>query len=1796
MKTFIPTIKQHKFFSDLRHILVVLCALTAINGYTQCYPVFNSANENISIACGEEVPPFDACSATSECCEGPVTVTTFTSETGAIVHDCIINTANGPGPDWAIWLPDLVAPNVSWVFVGDGHLQVYADGTGHLWGTIANSSNATLQWEVDFWFHNGMNWVDWSALGRNYKNDLGFAGMNYLNWNYYELVPGFANLHGIGALAGSHLQLNHQPTNFFYGFQMGVGANNKNANDGLSGWFSYTGTYNGQPVSGHGDVNVDENCIDGNPGCASTAFTQICRAQDSCNHLSFLSQTISVVDDVAPLVDDYELVITVPCDGADAIFIAATDNCSNVIITYVDDIVTPGCGGQIIRHYTVSDECGNSVIVDQVINLLGEGVPEFTVFPEDIMLSCEQVDGLELPAVEWLGGCANTTLSVEVVITPGDCPGNYSIVRIYTLTDACNNVVSQTWTITVEDITPPQIFDVPESISIGCGDNIPPALPYALDNCDDDVNITIHAITVQNSCGYDFTRTWTAIDDCGNISSASQTIHVSDDVNPTFTFWPPDVEVNCTEEFELDMALVTDQCSIVELAWTDVPLGDCAGSYLRIWRAFDGCGNQALESTQVTLIDNTPPYMTSFPEDVTVSCGEIPVTDADAVQFTDNCSSVTASFSETVEQGECVNSYTIHRTWILTDGCGNSDSYTWNIYVLDDVAPVLSGIPADISINCGDPVSEAVVMALDNCDDQVGVTLEASTMPADCGYLFIRTWTATDACGNVASMSQTITLNDQSPPVFTFIPDDVAIICGEGISLADLDLALAEDDCSSVTVTYVDMPMGETGTCGDGLLRVFTATDGCGNTVTASQMISFSDTEPPVFTFIPGPIVLTCDGGAGGPIDPPVAEDNCSGVTITFEDEIGTTGCTGGFIRHWTATDDCGNSAAVDQEISISDTQVPVILFFPDDTSVSCSDIPTVESAGVTFEDDCGNVVVVIDEMQIPGACINSYNLLRTWTLTDACGNTVSATWTIYVVDEELPQVFGVPANTTINCGDPIEEAVITATDNCSASENIVIALTASTTNLPCGSIFIRMWTATDECGNTRELAQEITILDNQPPMFAFVPENVTYMCDDAYELADPIATDDCSDLVVTTEIGMIGDCAGSFTRMFTATDGCGNTAFASQTVTLVDIIAPVAQFTPESMTVSCDNLPVINAENVMFDDNCSEVNVIFLSDVLESTCTGTYDMVYTWIGEDACGNRSFVDMILHVQDVQSPQFTEVPLDIILNCGDETPSAGNAVATDNCGSVTITTSEEIVGGTCGYQILRTYTAADDCGNESTHVQQITFEDSEAPLFVIVPEDMSIACTDEIPEIIMPLAEDECSGAVEVTVNVIMISGNCPSNYTMERVFTASDFCGNESSYTQTITVSDTEAPQFADFLLNVVLPCSESNGVFVSAFDNCGSVSVNYTDEFFEDECAGGLIRTYTASDACGNSAQAIQTIDLEDTEVPQFNAATLPPANVTLSCSEIPSPDSYVIEFTDDCSNVTITLSEEIVLGSCANSYTMLRTWTINDGCGNSNEYSSLITVEDNDAPVLFGVPLDMTIDCLDPIPTAPVFALDNCSVLPEITLTATTETIGCTTYFTRRWTAIDECGNVSQEIQLITITDFHAPVLSEYPEDITLNCADGAPSAPTITASDNCDSNVSVVFTEEIGGGSPDCPTITRTWCATDCTGNEECHVQTITFGTLAGMAPNNASLHAWQSSSADVIIRTRANSDTRWNIDVYDITGRKIETIYTGDMKAGEERQYILDITFLKDAVYVIRFSNGEERLTKSLVIIR
>ena len=64
-----------------------------------------------------------------------------------------------------------------------------------------------------------------------------------------------------------------------------------------------------------------------------------------------------------------------------------------------------------------------------------------------------------------------------------------------------------------------------------------------------------------------------------------------------------------------------------------------------------------------------------------------------------------------------------------------------------------------------------------------------------------------------------------------------------------------------------------------------------------------------------------------------------------------------------------------------------------------------------TATDNCGEVVITVDEVTTAGACAGDYVITRTFTATDDCGNATSATQTITIIDTTAPEFTSVPSD-----------------------------------------------------------------------------------------------------------------------------------------------------------------------------------------------------------------------------------------------------------------------------------------------------------------------------------------------------------------------------------------------------------------------------------------------------------------------------------------------------------------------------------------------------------------------------------------------------------------------------------------------------------------------------------------------------------------------------------------------------------------------------------------------------------------
>jgi gliding motility-associated-like protein len=488
--------------------------------------------------------------------------------------------------------------------------------------------------------------------------------------------------------------------------------------------------------------------------------------------------------------------------------------------------------------------------------------------------------------------------------------------------------------------------------------------------------------------------------------------------------------------------------------------------------------------------------------------------------------------------------------------------------------------------------------------------------------------------------------------------------------------------------------------------------------------------------------------------------------------------------------------------------------------------------------------------------------------------------------------------------------------------------------------------------------------LMNIPPVVVSVPPAITVDCVQGTDYTTRFGTPVFSHAPYNNEAltitqndvtTVVDACTTTITRTWTATDRCGLATQAQQVITVTDKTAPVFTATaPLNATVNCDAIPA--AVNLSATDACSGTLTITPIEVRvdqPGACASNYQLIRKWVAVDACGNASdTLRQVITVRDITAPVFGgTAPANITVDC-DKVPAGQQLTATDNCTPGTITvdpvdTRKAIAGSKCTdyYQIVRTWTATDLCGNKAVLTQIITVQDTIKPRFsAIVPAAITVDC-DKVPGVETVTATDNCTATVAVKVTEVKqsLSTSCLNSYKLTRTWTASDNCGNTATMQQVVTVQDTTKPVFtvpppADTIVSCdAVPVPPTN---LKAADNCGTVKISYSQsrQTIPGACAGSyqLIRTWTARDLCNNSAIMRQVITVTDTTAPVIDPA---PADVTISCSDA-IPVAATLYGRDNCDvnfpkKVTMT-QDPFVVDKCAG-YTIIRRWNVTDACGNA-------------------------------------------------------------------------------------------------------------------------------------------------------------------------------------------------------------------------------------------------------------------
>ena len=1147
---------------------------------------------------------------------------------------------------------------------------------------------------------------------------------------------------------------------------------------------------------------------------------------------------------------------------------------------------------------------------------------------------------------------------------------------------------------------------------------------------------------------------------CSSISSACRTFTLSNRVDPTpLTFplttvaslqAPPAQTIECgsciTVPDCLPAATATTCAGSTEpvTTFTDGPTtGGCTKSFVRTFR--DGSGNTATQT--ITIVDTTAPTLVTPASPVTRACDATGtqtfsqwVTARAGATWTD-CT--TLSFSNNAGTQNPGNCGSVTVTFIATDQCALQTPTTATYTVTDGVAPTFTTAPQSVSQQCNQNGSDITAYnswvssrgnggtATDNCTAQSAIVYtnnSSGTPTRGCNNPTSVTFSATDSCGNTGSAIATFTITDSTGPSFTTQATSPTVQCSSTSTdafntwLAANGNSVATDTCTSAAnLVFTNDFVGSAPTgCNDAETVTFTVADDCAQTSRTTGTFTVRDTTNPTLTQQASPLVVDCSAGGSTALDSWLADnggaratDTCSSVTWTNSFNPLSGDCAQTPVT-FTGCDSCNLCVRSTTTYSINDSTAPTFVTAPQDQSVSCGttlqttyDAWVASSGGATVSDNCAspNELTITNnapaDFPTSSACNSAVTV--NYRVVDPCGNQSPVSTARFSVTDNIPPTFtSFVIDQTVECNSSAAASYTSwrssrggaaAVDTCSSvsySNNGPASVTIPSGQ--CSNTAAVTFTATDSCGNTAQTSGSFTVQDTVPPTITTQAADASSQCDTTGVTAwlnnngGARATDACSTVTwINNFAGFNGGCTETARVTFTALDSCGLARDTTATYSINDTNPPVISPQASARTVPCDSN------------------------------TGT--ALTTWLNDN----------------------------------------GGARATDACqDDADLTWSNNFSSAPVGCDFVSvTFTVTDACGNSATTSSRFTATDNTAPTFSPPASDLTVECdgagnTNDFATFVSTrggaVAVDACALSFTWT-NDAPATGPVGCGTRTVR-FTVEDECGNSAVTSATYRVVDTQMPSFTTLPSNSQAECDgNGNTADINAWanSNAGAVAndvctspVTWTraqTSTSGDACSSGSVYTFTARDACGNSASATATFTIHDFTAP---AITTEPADATYECDGNGNTNQVTswinnnagarasdvcqgaVTWANDFSDTLLSCSSELV------------TFVASDACGNSVSRSATVAIEDTTDPIFSFFPEDVTLPCdADASTDATGFAeaSDVCSGNLLVTMNETEfdePPVGdCPGdhIITRTFFSVDNCGNAITRDQVVTV-----------------------------------------------------------------------------------------------------------------------------------------------------------------------------
>jgi hypothetical protein len=681
---------------------------------------------------------------------------------------------------------------------------------------------------------------------------------------------------------------------------------------------------------------------------------------------------------------------------------------------------------------------------------------------------------------------------------------------------------------------------------------------------------------------------------------------------------------------------------------------------------------------------------------------------------------------------------------------------TDDYFVSGDVAVAFAYAPSsgNLVIKRGNTVLGTKSAAELSCVTEwffLNVQMSADGQPLDIIAEFTGTsCTLTQNFGNAPASCSCV------PPTFTACPTNKTAFTASNACTAVVDYTATADGSPASVITYALTGVTPGSGNGIGIGTAFnkgvttvtlTATNDCG-APTCQFTVTVTDNVKPIIS-CPANRTVNVDQDLCSSVQTydVTATDNCSASTTqTAGLSSGTAFPVGTTTNGFTATDAAGNTSACAFTVTVVDNQKPVIAC-PANRTVNADQgqCSSVQSYTVTTTDNCAASTQPTAGLST-GAAFPVGITINAFLATDAAGNTATCSFSIRVLDTQLP-VVSCPANTTLgigdNCSTPLASyGLANKSDNCSTAIFETQSPVAGTIVTGHNTAQTVTLTATDAGGNTASCSFVVTLKDVMAPSIT-CPANIIRptdpnLCSAAVTYATPIYSDNCSGGgAVHINGGTSGSAfaKGTTTVNWQATDGVGLTKTCSFTITVNDAQAPTITC-PANMVRSNDAgqcSASVTYPTPKAADNCSlpAGQPQWVSGGTSPTASGANSIatfqkgatIVTWRATDGAGLTKTCTFRVTVNDTEAPTLT-CPAAMSLTTAPNTCSSvattyTNPTFTDNC-ALTNSTATRINGLASGSSFPLgnsnvVFQATDAAGNTRRCTMVVTVTDNQPPV-------------------------------------------------------------------------------------------------------------------------------------------------------------------------------------------------------------------------------------------------------------------------------------------------------------------------------------------------------------------------------------------------------------------------------------------------------------------------------------------------